>query len=558
MVYSERTATSKIIILLLLFPILYLTNLAVTELSSQEALYASIAKNIAAGETLLRTQVHGEPVQSFPGYPWLVALSSGFQRPNEWTTRFPAAVAILGIALLAAALTASQAGKTGGLVAGIMVLTTLFSMRDGVNAASDALFAFFISSAWISWYWFGREKHHWGLAWTVALSLVLAATFTAGVKSFAYFYFPIILLRRPLQGWRRMLLPVHGLLLIVVVAVLVLWHLQVPERTLMPWNTLVLRSVESTTGSYLRNLILFPFAFAIMLLPWIFLAWPAFCQAYQPLEKNKPLFHFLRTVVISLFVGAWLLPLVSYRALLPLIGPLAVLTGMHYQFLMRRMSTAVEKFYRILFWLSAIVVSVFLFFGLLHLARIVVLADFDFTFYAFNMVLLLLAALALKILHKKDRNWEFWLRFAVLLAAARLAYLAVVPPMQAWLHSENRIIGNVLQQDVPPERTVYKTVDWLIVSETFYMNRKIVKVNNLEEDIPKDTVVVYVLGGAKPPIMPSRTWEPVSPPVDLRTQSTVTREWFSGGITLLRLTPVMNTVTTEPSVVVRVYEGTLR
>ena len=56
------------------------------------------------------------------------------------------------------------------------------------------------------------------------------------------------------------------------------------------------------TSHYLKDILVYPFQLAFRFLPWTFLAWPAFCVAYYPLDKNPIFSRFLRTIFLSLFV----------------------------------------------------------------------------------------------------------------------------------------------------------------------------------------------------------------------------------------------------------------
>jgi len=56
--------------------------------------------------------------------------------------------------------------------------------------------------------------------------------------------------------------------------------------------------------------------------------------------------------------------------------------------------------------------------------------------------------------------------------------------------------------------------NYLCLVETFYLNRRIVRVNDLATDLPETTNPVYVLC-SRVPALATRNWEPVSPAVDM-------------------------------------------
>ena len=558
MPYIESVPTRQHVYLLIaLFPVLYLVNLGTRELRRPEALQATIANEMTSTSRLAITTVHGEHVNSFPLYPWLVKTASAFQRANDWTARIPAALGVLSLAALSGWAAYSNGGALAGCVAASMALTCVAAFRAGVRAGPDTVFASLVAAAWLVWYHLGRERKRWGVAWTVVMLLLLAAVFTVGARALACFYLPILCLRRPLRGWRRMLFPAHFAALAGLAAVVLVWCHYVPEQTLLPWNTL--RAVPRVTSSYPRELLLFPLKSAAYLLPWSFLAWPAFCVAYRPLEKKPVYCDFLRVLVYSLFLAAWLLPNISPRALLPLVCPLSVLTGLHYETLVRRHARALGTLCRLLGHAARGSAVLFLLAGGLHLSGAAVLSGLSAGRCGWSMLLLLAAGALVWWLRKERWPKEPWACLLLATAAVRLVYLAVLPTSGGWLHAEKRNLGTVLRQDIPKDAIVYKTLDSDLLVECFYLKRATRRVREPDRDLPTSPAAVFVLGGGKPPIAPARTWTACSPPVDPNRRATPVFRWFLGGARLLSITPGATLgLDRGPKRVVRLYRGNLR
>jgi 4-amino-4-deoxy-L-arabinose transferase-like glycosyltransferase len=548
-----------VLLLLALFPLLYLANLGVQELRSQEALLASIATDVRAGDNLLMTTVHGEQVPAFPVYPWLIRICSAFQHPNEWTIRLPAALAVLGLAALAGLTASNAAGNLAGLVAASMVLTSVACLREGVVAGDDTLFAFFLGAAWLAWFWFGRERQTWWLAWLVSLTAVLLATFTSGIQAFVCFYLPLLFVRRPLRRWQRFFSVGHIVALALAVAVLIYWHRTVPGQTLLPWSTLVLRAVPEDTGSYVAHLVSFPLKSVVLVLPWLFLAWPGFCLAYRPLEKNPVFCHFLRTILFSLFLASWALPRSSPRVLMPLIGPLAILTAVHYEILVRRHYLDLQRLIRVLAGIAVALAGLGSIASALHLTGLVDLSGWSARTTTVMLALLVVAGGVSWWGHRHASLRPVWVMFLLSFSMMCLVQRAVHPPWQAWLGNSRRGNAEILRAEVPETETVHKTVRRLMLAECFYLQRRIRQIADLDQDLPEDAPTVYVLGGEKPPILPTRSWRACSKRVDLRLHASPFAVWLPGGRCLVRITPVP-APRTEPERegTVCMYRGDLR
>ncbi|NOY82811.1 MAG: hypothetical protein GXP31_17580 [Kiritimatiellaeota bacterium] len=551
--------------ILLAFVLLYLPNLGVREFRTGEAVAATVAWEMCRNGDFLSTTVYGRHVDAFPLASWLISATSLFERPNEWTARLPSALAILGIAAMAGFVAARANGHLAGAVAAGMVLTAPVCLSAGVQAGSDAVFAFIIVAAWFSWYRLGRIEKRWSLAWTASLLLVAVAAFGWGARAFLYFYFPLFFLRRPLRFSVRSRTWGHFVGLAVAAIVIGSWLFKAPHQVFFPWEVLVFERLPRSTTGYFTHLLGFPIECALFLFPWPLLAWPGFCAAFRPLERTPVLCRYLRVLSIPLFLLVWLLPDLSPKALLPLIGPLAVLTGVHYPILVRRYHRKLERLHHYLAVSALYAGGVGLTFAVFHATGLLVIDGLQWRTWSSSVLLVAVATgTALYQTRHLDAARPFWVRLLVSITALRLIFLAVYPPVHSVLHGRRRTIGTELAAAVPAGATVYKHVARRLVSECFYMDRPVREVRGIQ-DIPaseRQTAVLFVLDGARYPILDlnNRNWRPCSAAVDLRTRAAVRLSSTPPGKRgLFHVTKAFRTPSTaDDAAVVRMYRGELR
>jgi 4-amino-4-deoxy-L-arabinose transferase-like glycosyltransferase len=327
--------------LLVLFLVLALPNTGLPELSSAEAQVALAAVEsgrdsayLAQGSVALAPQENiSTPA---PLAVWALATLGRLLPMTEFVVRLPSILAMGVLALLCGWVSHRSAGVHAGAIAAAAVIGSVATLRLGLSGEPAMLYALLINAAWLVWYLLSREQHRWLYAWSAGLLLVFLAVLTNGMSALFAFYFPLFMLRRPLKVRRRMLHADHllpfGLLLIALVG----WALLTPGAGEALLGGLRSFSPEGSFATYLLRLVRFPLLAAAGFLPWLFLVWPAYCVAFQPLEKDPALARFLRTICVSLFLFFWLVPLANANVLLLLVGPMAILCGSNYELLVRR------------------------------------------------------------------------------------------------------------------------------------------------------------------------------------------------------------------------------
>ena len=448
-----------------------------------------------------------------------------------------------------------------GAVATGMVLTSVVSFAEGTRAGPHAVFALLMSAAWFSWYRLGRVEKKWSLAWPVSLAFVLVGVFGVGLQALVVFYFPLLFLRRPLRLWPRVQVTSHVLSLAACALVITLWLWVAPKQVLFPWTVFALRSIPEHTGSYLLRLAFFPVRCAAYLFPWAFFCWPAFCVAFRPVERTPVFCRFCRTLVYPLFLAAWALPGVSPKVLLPLLGPLSVLTGVHFEILVRRHDRLVRGVERFLLGACLVVGSACLFVGSLHGLGVLVLGSVGLFVWAAAMGILLLVVLLARRFDRVMGGRPFWLRVLVLTALLWVQFTAVHGPLQAAWGGERRAAAERLVAGVPPDTTVYRAVPQLLLSECFHLGRPVREVHEGGHLPARERErTAYVLGGERPPVLDidDRVWQPCGQAVTVRTRRGLRLgPGGEGALLCVDFAPVTR-AGARPPAVVRMYRGCLR
>ncbi len=621
MPYIEQTPRRRLFLLLpLCFVACYLVNIWVEELRRGEAFVGTVAREMAVNRDFLHTTFQGTEVRTFPLYPALVALCSGLRGPSTFTVRLPSALAVLFTAVICGLFVARRQGRLAGIVTSSMILSTFACLRAGQRAEvgqraqAETLLMLWMTCAWLSWYVFGQERKRWGRAWAFAMLFVFLGTMTVGTRAIAYFYTPFLFLKLPVRGRRRLLQPYHMVALAGFGLALVLWHKASPGQPFMPWNAEQLGSVPD--GGLFEDRLLFPLKTALYLMPWTALAWTPFCVAFRSVERSPVLFHYLRSLIVSLFVVGWLIPWASPLVLLSALPGLAILTGCHFEILIRRYKHWLERYFSILGVVAVTAASLALLVGLAQVAGVVVLVGLPFLVLWTNCGVLLAATVASFVALRcpRDGHHPYWLRFMVVVCCLRLVVAAVVPPLESWGGNERRQLAGVLTgkmaaselhggygpmlatrvsptfsgsgglapangetaegtgaeakrprtqipQGLPPEAKVVYIARSPLGTESFYLGRLALRVDNLERDLPPNEPVVYVIGTEDLPIPPSRIWTPASPVLDSRQRNAFTWSWFPGPSCILRVEVVPrlrpDTDDYHPSKL-RLYRGELR
>ncbi|MBQ6471106.1 MAG: hypothetical protein IJJ33_03920 [Victivallales bacterium] len=449
-------------------------------------------------------------------------LAETLRATPESTLRLPSILSLWGLALVCGLFARRVQSGFAGLMAAAIVLTSLVCLLIGVRAQSETVTALILAMAWFWWFNRGWKQKRWWSAWGVSFALVFIATLGVGIKAILIFYLPLCFLPGPFGIYEQLQSPAHVVTMIAFMGMLTIWLLMVPGQPFMTWNAIAFLEPPQTWGRYATHLVsMFPKA-ALYLLPWSLIAWAPFCLALRRFEQDSEACRFLRTIVIVNALLVWVLPGGSPLHLIPILGPMAVLIGIHAEIVFRRYLDVWNWMLKLVGWLAALCAcATIVFWGC---ARAGVIAQPPQA-TRLSAAALLLAVIALILLlsenlfSKRRRSLHSSLLWTIL--ACRFLYLATMLGPRAAMLSDRRDHGRMLAEKLPdtPPATIYmlwpeqETIGLTLV-ETFYLHTCIRHIKDAAQDIPSQEGTVYLLS-PQVPAAPNRKWKAVSPKVRL-------------------------------------------
>lgn len=468
--------------------------------------------------------VHGEALPNAqPLFPLLARALTATGFPAEISTRTLSMAGLLGLAAVVFAVTYHvRRNAAAAACAGAMMLTTLLMIDKVPDGFSHTLLALITLTGHLLWYYFAALKGKWSHAWAVGLGCCAVGFYLQGIVAVIYFLLPLIFMRRPLGIFQH--LSCRGMFagLGLLAAATLIWYL--PYSFEGVHSALVYPQADWLSGlKYLEHLLLFPIDALLRLLPWSMLAWAPFCVAFQTLDETPIFSRFLRTLFLANFFLLWITPLDESYAMMIMVPPLAIMTGLNYELAVRRYG----NFYRRLSNIFAAVllpgagIALLLFF----LLPMEIFSDFfglerplDFSDNSGRIVLgvtsgamLLLVGTVLWKLREKPPIWCYWLIIAM---APLLIYCNIVQPYQALdrpRQERGEMLGQLLRQEnVPRNSVIYKYDLHDLFSESIYMKYPVQKINSLSE-LPKSEIPVVYVFSKNFPNLPERTWRSLLP-----------------------------------------------
>ncbi|MCF7853589.1 MAG: hypothetical protein K9N51_02230, partial [Candidatus Pacebacteria bacterium] len=449
-------------------------------------------------------------------------------------------------------------GNVAAVTAAAATATTILIVSTGRHGTDELAVSCLIATAWFAWFLVGRMAKRWALAWSIALLLVLAAATGVGIRAFITFYIPVVFFRRPLLVWRRIASPAHWVTLASVLLLFSMWVFITPGGgvfvTLSSAGEVMLPREPTAYGS---RLLYFPVACILLGLPWACLAWPGFCAAFRPLEERPDVGSFLRTLVLSLLIAAWLWPAVNYFQLTVVAAPLAVLVALHYQLLVRRhyqgITHVVNAFTYLMYGAGILIILS----GIVFTLRLIVFHGVPAFEWGLRTVSVAVALVAFWALNRQQWCRQVWFRLTLNMTVLVFVASNVYLPIQSARRNHELNAARFLAQNIPVQAPVYKLTRAPMLVERWYMQRRVVDVLATEE-LPAEEEVLYVLGGPRPPILVTRTWEPCSPPVQLDCSHRLKLHWFPDTAPLAAIRTECQETQTVGTAVARVYRGVLR
>lgn len=530
MIYEEKSPNIILasLILVTVFVILYSPwNLTIRELLSEEGKFAAIAlemnflnpSTVAHGETLANT---------YPLFPYIAAIFYKIGLPLETGVRLTSVLSLAAMVITVFATSFRIAGIQAAVVSSAFMMSTLIMLGKAIDGNPFTLGIALILIGWLIWYYEAAMKGSWNKAWIYSSIFCGLAFYTIGWLAFFYFFLPLVFSRRPLTIWKKLNTSGFKIGLLIVCAFITAWLIPRFDSV----NPMSITSDDFSaffTPDYLKGILIYPFQLGFRLLPWTLIAWPAFCVAYHPLDKNPIFSRFLRTIFLSLFFVLWFSPDKDAKLNLILIAPLAIMAGMHYWLAVRRngyhihillsimvyIFTAYSALFFLLFMLPQTIWMNTDFFRILQAGIFRNGISFFFSHTLMGMTQTLLAFLIGLIIIIFRKKTTVWLHSLCASLIFTLCFWAVIIPYRSQ-NDEAKLIASQIKNDIGDDYnknlTIYKgaeIADMYVLGT--YLGCHIKKIHNFDQ-IPKDVKTAYVMT-LTPPIYPERQWIRISSPL---------------------------------------------
>lgn len=517
--YREKILPLGLTVWLLVFSFLIFFmpwNVSERELSWTEGYFAAQAREMAWGPLPL-VVVHGEAIpNAFPLFPMLCAgcLKTGLS--PEAALRLLSLLGLAGVALLVFAVGRKFGGLQVAAPACAMLIGSVLVVDKTLDGYPNWLFILTLLGGHLTWFYYGAIRGDWNRAWLLGWLFCALGFYLNGVMSPIFFIVPLVFMRRPLSIFRRLKCPGFALGGGIFLLTILLWYLPYHFEGVTP------ASVYSRAGvldgwEYVGHLLAFPVDFGLRMLPWSLLAWAPFCVAFQALDTVPMFSRFLRTLFIVDFFLLWLTPVDEVHDWMILVPPLAMMTGINYELLVRRYGGLFRRLCNIPVFLLPFAGAALILFFLLpgdlwnsfhEFERSLDFSDrFGATVFGIGTGVLLVLGAAL-LLRGRERP-PIWAYLLILTWAPLLFCQAVVFPYRAQgspRRDKAQELSQALEQDgVRPGSMVYKYDFNDLFAEGVYMKMHLWKLNSLEV-LPKAEVPVVYLLSSEFPQLPERNW----------------------------------------------------
>ena len=510
--------------LIVAFFFLFLPFTILFELNDTEATYALIARDMLENENWFAPTLEGQEAWISPLPAWTIAGSMKLSPwPNhELSIRFISLLSLVLLAALCAYMSYKLFNdKQSHVVTVAALISSVAVLIYGFRAEQEMLFALLLNITWFVWYLLIQERRRWLFLWPCIHFLLFLTVLAGGMKALFLFYFPLLFLRKPFKILRRMTQINHILSFSVLILVLSLCSITLPYFFYGSALSFKTSSLLSGMPSYFKQLLWFPIQCSIAYIPWILLLWAPFCMAFKPVERNKVFAQFLRTLSLSLFLFIWFFPGGTAKDLLPLIGPLSILSSMHYAILLRRYGCQLMSLVKT--WFFLIFVSAFLLIpivSLIHYNQGPILVRLK-TLMIFPSVLVLICVTSLYCFYRFDRH-PLWLSLLLACSLCSLGFTSTFQIMNHQRSETQRIVAlkmNNLLMEADKKMPLYLLLNKLeFPAASFYLQRPVIRLAQLQElqdqELPHHPVV-YVFSDEKILISEDRDWTLIKAPLKI-------------------------------------------
>ena len=309
-------------------------------IDSNEGMIGSIAREMADSGDWVTPRFNGVPYFEMPPlYYWLSGLTIYLFGPSEWAARFWSSISAMGTVLLVWRMGNLLYGRNAGLLAGVILVTSVGFFRYSHVAFTDMLFVFSLT---LSIYGFIQGFLNHTNPKTRYLFFYLGAALAVLSKGLLGLAFPILAVGAFIF-WRRPYVDLKSLNLIkglcLFSALVLPWHI------LAAWNNTGFLWFYFVDNQFLRffqwrsflendvqiGILAFLFVFQVWTFPWILLIPVSLRPGFPRLQENTSPAEMVRLVV-----GLWALVVLGFFCLssarlehysLPVLPAVSLLVG---------------------------------------------------------------------------------------------------------------------------------------------------------------------------------------------------------------------------------------
>jgi 4-amino-4-deoxy-L-arabinose transferase-like glycosyltransferase len=319
-------------ILIVIWALIYLTNLGSSEFRSEEGHRVLPAVHMLDSGNYLVPYIAARPYLNKPPLiNWITAASFKLLGVrNEWTARLPSALSILAVALTLAMLGRISLGPTGSFIAALCWLTNLGLIEKGRMIEIEAIYCSLFAFALLLWLVFWEQRRSPWLTFIVPWIFLGLGLLAKGPGHVLFFYLILGAVLWRNRRLRDLTHPAHFIGVLVMLGIFVAWVIPylraLPSQSpLQAWSreaAVALHGEEGRSEDWLLN---FPRGFAY-LLPWILLLpFIRLSKITDRLQRN--IAYGLAWGSIIPFVIVLLIPGTLPRYILPLEAPFCWVVG---------------------------------------------------------------------------------------------------------------------------------------------------------------------------------------------------------------------------------------
>lgn len=176
-----------------LWAVLYLPGLGRIEMEHEEGRRALAAREmLQSGSWIHATVLQETYLNKPPGFSWLILLASSLtRRVNEWSVRFPSALATLTTALLVYSFAPEVFSARARFLAAALFLLTFMTSEKGRQGEIDAAFTLFVWAS-LRAAWSSMQPGARRAGWSLSGALLGGAFLLKGPPALLFYYGTLI------------------------------------------------------------------------------------------------------------------------------------------------------------------------------------------------------------------------------------------------------------------------------------------------------------------------------------------------------------------------------